>query len=134
MKLPIAIKNVFIAKFIRKTSSDILARKYIPRSLSKEAGKNAVTGVGASSAVSGTQVWNGIAPALANAPIARQRYASPATFVLSGMLKALISSVWAMRQISANPKSMTASEPPIIIKAFFAVDEVFSFWPKQIKR
>ena len=41
--------------------------------LSKDAGKKAVTGVGASSAASGTQVWNGMAPALAKAPAARHR-------------------------------------------------------------
>ena len=71
--LPNTIKKVFMAKFIWKISSEILARKYMPRSLSREAGKNAATGVGLSSAASGTQVWNGIAPALANAPLARQR-------------------------------------------------------------
>ena len=52
-----------------KSSMDILASRYIPRSFSRAAGKKAMKGRGDSIAASGIQLWKGIEPALAVAPV-----------------------------------------------------------------
>ncbi len=92
----------------------------MPRSLSKEAGRNAVTERGAFSAQSGIQLCTGITPALAKDAIIRHRKATRERPPEIGILTSSIAKVLVKNQIIPIPKIIKLSEPPTMIKAFFA--------------
>ena len=92
----------------------------MPNNFSIAAGTSAMNGRGASSAASGIQVWNGIEPPFATAPIIKKTNARlPRPF--SGRLICDIVNVPASRPVSAIPNSRQRSVMPMMTKALIAV-------------
>ena len=104
----------------------------MPRSFSKAAGMKAMKPTGASTAASGIQVWNGMAPALPMAPIIIMMKAR--TAMPSGRTEmADIFSVPVMDQRMPMPRSMQKSQKPLMMKALTAVRFDVSLRPIVIR-